>query len=190
MYQTYITEALVCGSRHRNTSDKSYLLFTREAGMLFASARSVREEKSKQRYALQDFSLTRATLVSGKGGWRIAGIEPVTNLYYETRSKEGRKVLRNTVRLLKRVMQGEETHPTLYDDLFASLSQCDAYDAHIFELILSLRILYALGYVAPQSEYASILDADTAVDAAGLPDAKNTALLSRVVEHALSSSQL
>ena len=46
-YQTYITEALIVGSFDSNTADKSYLLFTKSAGMLYASARSVREEDRK-----------------------------------------------------------------------------------------------------------------------------------------------
>lgn len=54
-YETYTTEALVCGTFNRNTADRSYLLFTREAGMLYADARSVREERSRQRYALRTF---------------------------------------------------------------------------------------------------------------------------------------
>ena len=70
-YQTYITDAVVVGSYASNTADKSYLLFTKRAGMLYATARSVREERSKQRYALQDFSHITVTLVKGKGGWCI-----------------------------------------------------------------------------------------------------------------------
>ena len=61
-YQTYTTEALVCGTYDRNTADRSYRLFARELGMLFADARSVRLEKSRQRMALSDFSLVRVSL--------------------------------------------------------------------------------------------------------------------------------
>jgi len=40
----YITKAIVCGSVQSMTSDKSYLLFTQELGMVWAQARSVRME--------------------------------------------------------------------------------------------------------------------------------------------------
>ena len=80
-YQTYITEAIVCGSYDSNTSDRSFLLFAREAGMIYAHAKSVREERSKQRYALQVCSHVRVTLIRGKSGWKIAGVEPQQNLY-------------------------------------------------------------------------------------------------------------
>ena len=38
--------------------------------MVLAAARSVREEKSRQRYALQEFALVRVSLIKGKSGWR------------------------------------------------------------------------------------------------------------------------
>jgi len=88
-YATYTTEALVCGSRNNNTSDRAYLLFTEEVGMIWASARSVREERSKQRYALQDFSLIRVSLVKGKSGWRIGSVEATCNPFMEARSRSG-----------------------------------------------------------------------------------------------------
>ena len=61
-YVTYTTLALVCGTFDQKTSDRSYMLFTREAGMLFASARSVREERSKQRYASTRFFSSEGVL--------------------------------------------------------------------------------------------------------------------------------
>src|SRR6056297_1890561 len=80
-YVTYTTDALVCGTFDRNTADRSYRLFTRELGMLYADARSARKENSKQRQALQDFSLIRVSLVKGKGGWKIGSVTEVKNYY-------------------------------------------------------------------------------------------------------------
>lgn len=49
--------------------------------MLYASAKSVREERSKQRYALQEFSHARVTLVRGRSGWKVTGAEAIADLY-------------------------------------------------------------------------------------------------------------
>ena len=86
-YQTYITEALVCGSIDNHSADRSFLLFTREAGMVYAHAKSVREERSKQRYALQVCSHIRATLIRGKSDWKIAGVDPLQNFYAQTTTR-------------------------------------------------------------------------------------------------------
>ena len=189
-YQTYITEALVCGSRNSNTSDRSYLLFSREAGMVYATARSVREERSKQRYALQEFSHIRVTLVRGKGGWRIAGVEPIGNIYFDTTERGARKTLRNTINLLRRVVQGDTPQPELFDDVVTSLRQCGHYDSESLELLLALRILRNLGYVAPHPMYNTMLSCSFAYEAVHeLTDERRTSCR-RAIEQALESSHL
>jgi len=189
-YQTYITEALVCGSRNNNTSDRLYLLFSRDAGMVWARARSVREERSKQRFALQDFSHVRATLVRGKGGWRIAGVEPISNMYYENATREARGLVRNIVHLLRRIVHGEVSHTGLFDDVIVSLTRCSECDAKVLELILSFRILRELGYVAPRGEYDSILELTYASDGVEIISDAQKRLCSSALENALHSSQL
>jgi recombinational DNA repair protein (RecF pathway) len=189
-YQTYITEALVCGSRDQNTSDRAFLLLAREAGMVWASARSVRVEKSKQRFALQDFSHLRATLVRGKGGWRLAGVEPTNNMYFLSDNRQSRTFLRNTIRLLKRVMQGDTPHPELFDDVLDTMLKCTEFDAERLECILSLRILHTLGYVAPDRAYENILNVARAYDALALLTKKEETAAHVAIEHALLNSQL
>ena len=160
-YHLYNTEALVCGSRDSNTSDRAYILFTREAGMIWAQTKSVREERSKHRYALQDFSVIRVSLVYGKAGWRIVGTEPIINLYYDAKQRGVRILLRNIVRLLRRVIRGEEATPELYDDLMDTLKGVpESVDASDMEIVLTLRILHALGYIAPQESYQNLLGDD------------------------------
>src|SRR3989344_5419541 len=73
MYQKYNTESLVLGSRESGESDRTIVLFTKDFGLVRARASSVRGEKSKMRYALQNYTLSNASLVRGKRGWRVAG---------------------------------------------------------------------------------------------------------------------
>lgn len=186
----YITDALVCGSRNSNTSDRSYLLFTREAGMVWASARSVREERSKQRFALQEFSLIRATLVRGKASWRIAGVEPMHNLYYVTTQRDVRGCQRNIMRLLRRVMQGENPQAKLYDDVVKSLKKLGECNPKALELVLSLRILRELGYVAPHASYAVLLECPYAYEGVPLLTREEEESSTRAIDIALESSQL
>lgn len=149
-YTTYITEALVCGTMHRNTADSSYLLFTREAGMLFAAAKSVREERSRQRFALQDFSLVRVTLIRGKSGWRIGSVESHENFYSTATDKAARGSVVAIVRFLRRFVHGEETHPELYDYLINALHELLAIsgDRSCVDAVVQIRALEMLGYVS------------------------------------------
>ncbi len=189
-YQTYITEARIYGSRASNTSDRSYLLFTREAGMLYAAAKSVREERSKQRFALQEFSYVRATLIHGKAGWRIAGVEPLSSLYAHADTREARTYIRNIVRLLRRTIHGETPHPRMFDDVLRALAALsgDAFEAR--ELVLTLRILDVLGYIAPDHRYGALLTHNDVAESAQTLTPDMQEIVKGAIDHALTESQL
>ncbi len=189
-YQTYITEALICGSRASNTSDRSYLLFTREAGMLYAAAKSVREERSKQRFALQEFSHVRATLIHGKAGWRVAGVEPIACLYAQADTREARTFIRNIVRLLRRTMHGETPHPRMFDDVLRALMHLQGGEFEQRELILALRVLDVLGYIAPNPSYAALLAQNDIAESAQAMAPDLCEIVKQTIDHALTESQL
>jgi len=157
-YATYTTEAIVCGSKDSNTSDRSYLLFTEKAGMLWASARSVRTEKSKQRYALQDFSVIRASLVRGKSGWRIGSVESLANPFMQCDNRQARAFVQLVVRSLRRFLHGEESAPTVFIDAKEALLLATA-DQNFDEIgnIYTLRLLEKLGYVSHKASFAPLL---------------------------------
>ena len=189
-YQTYITEAIVCGVYDSNTSDRSFHLFTREAGMLYASAKSVREERSKQRYALQVCSYMRATLIRGKSGWKIAGVEPIQNLYSLTTTREARAFLRNSILLLRRVMHGEIVHSGVFDDIVGVSMQVEKYAPAKLENILSLRILHTLGYIAPNGGYDVYLEGTFPYERVNSFTDGEAKVCREAIDHALMQSQL
>jgi recombinational DNA repair protein (RecF pathway) len=148
-YVTYTTEALVCGSFDQNTADRSFLIFSKDAGMLFAVAKSVREERSLQRPALQDFSRIRVSLVKGKTGWRVGSVEVAQNDYSlaNTRLKRGSVVA--IYRLLRRYLRGEEPVGELYEVVISNLDVLltDLKNRPLVEVLAELKILTILGYV-------------------------------------------
>lgn len=148
-YTTYTTEALVCGTYDRYTSDRSYLLFTKDAGMLYADAKSVRLEKSRQRYAMQDFSLVKVSLVKGRSGWRIGSVEALENYYRSAADRAARGSIVTAHRTLRRFIRGEEPHPELFiyvRDALSTLSQ-SVKERKQLEQIMQVQVLSQLGYV-------------------------------------------
>ena len=191
-YQTYHTEALVCGSYLNNTADKSFLLFTKRAGMLYASARSVREERSKQRYALQDFSLINVSLIKGKTGWRIGSVDTEGNIFGSALSRSARGSVVRILKLLRRLVAGEEPHPELYDELVYALRYVASDIAShrtLAEEIIEIRILSILGYIARTSELESVLSGSLREALDTTPETMLPTLQSLTV-HAQSASQL
>lgn len=155
--------------------------------MLWASAKSVREERSKQRFALQDFSLSKVSLVRGKTGWRVGSAEGQGNFFVRANGQAGRAGSTRLVRLLRQFIHGEVTHPLLFEDAKAALgkmadSEGDA--VHILS-IFTLRLLYRLGYVAKTSAVEAYLEEEEWWKLPPLPEA---AL--RMVEQAKSVSHL
>ncbi|HEU4677435.1 MAG TPA: hypothetical protein VFS75_01800 [Candidatus Paceibacterota bacterium] len=189
-YKTYITNALVCAGFDSHSADRSFLLFTREAGMLFASAKGVRKEISKHRYALQECSEARVTLVRGKAGWRVTGAEPVRNFYAMARTREARALLKNAILLIRRVMHGETPHAGVFDDVIASFERMHDHRYETLGSVLSLRVLHALGYIAPSPEYDLFLSPTFPFSAVGDLKDETAEALERAVERALVESHL
>lgn len=151
----------MCGSRVNNTSDKSFLLFTRDAGMLWATAKSVREERSKQRFALQDFSLMKVSLIRGKSGWRIGSAESEINFFTRSNEKERRAAVTRVIRLLRQFLHGEVTHLDLFADskeVLSRLIHLEPKDLDELLTIYTLRLLHRLGYVADEPELSEYLN--------------------------------
>jgi recombinational DNA repair protein (RecF pathway) len=171
-YKTYTTEALVCGSYNSNTSDKSYLLFTQESGMLFATARSAREERSKQRCALQDFSYIRVSLVKGKSGWRIGSTEALGNPFLHAENRTQRALVNYILAQLRRFVHGEVPLQRTYSDVAEILQSCTVLENENVrvERLFLLRLLFDLGYIAPDQTWLELVAAPTIAQALAYPD--------------------
>jgi recombinational DNA repair protein (RecF pathway) len=192
-YQTYITEALICGSFDSNTADKSYLLFTRDAGMLYASARSVREERSRQRFALQDFSRITVSLIKGKTGWRIGSVQSEGNFFVEANDRAVRGSIVRICKQLRRFVAGEEPHPDLYEEIIEGLTHlCNPAipNRSLVEEILLARLLHRLGYIAKNSDIAFVLETKLGKVLASDIEATLLAKLKTIIIKATTASHL
>jgi DNA repair protein RecO (recombination protein O) len=151
MYQKYQTDALVLGSRELGEADRVYTLYTKGFGLVRARASSVRSEKSRMRYALQNYARANAALVKGKRGWRLAGATAVANASGDPR---GIAAFARISELVVRLVNGEEKS----EYLFAALAEahgalmqekCDAFGT--IEIVCVARILFVLGYISTEA---------------------------------------
>jgi recombinational DNA repair protein (RecF pathway) len=158
-YHTYTTEAIVCGTYRHNTDDCSYLLFTRLHGMVFATARSVRLERSRQRYALQDFAYIMVSLVKGKSGWRIGSVEARGNFFTPLHTRKARAAAVQIVTMTRRLVLGEEAYEALFVDCVTALTVLQENDVAAAALadLYTLRALWRLGYVKQESALVPFL---------------------------------
>src|SRR3989344_3051007 len=155
MHHIYHTEGIILGSKNFGEAGKYYYIFTRDLGMITASAQGVRKMSSKLRFVLQDFSYLKIDLVAGKNIFRITTASKTNILEQITKKPETFKVFTNIARLLTRLLAGIEPNDALFDDLVNGLSVLEAMekkeDLRHVEAVIVLRIISNLGYIG-QSE--------------------------------------
>lgn len=150
-YHIYTTDAFVCGGYYNQASDASVRFFTREYGMLYGIVKSAREERSKQRYAIQNFSHVRVSLIRGKSGWRVGSIQEKTNHFYSASTRQKRIAVVSLYRFLIRYVRGEEQLYYIFDELeeaFALIVNLDSDEQckYFLEIVL-YRLFTNLGYI-------------------------------------------
>ncbi len=194
MYHIYHTRGLILSSSPIGESNRFYKIFTEELGLVGASAQSVREEKSKLRYILQDFSWVTLDLVRGKEVWRITSAVEGRNLSVIKGDSARLKLFIRMCSLVLRLVHGEGREDNLFHDLVLMTEFLEKDTAGVkFELaseaIVALRILAHLGYLDPVKYKDFLYPATLSVDLLEEFEKIRTATIP-VINNALRASQL
>ncbi len=151
MHHIYHTQGVILGGRGFGEDSKYYYIFTRDLGMLYASATGVRKLESKLRFILQDFSYVNVDLVQGKDFWRITTASKTGELEKITKRPETFKVFANLARLLRRLLPGTERNEALFLGLIENLNLIEQAkskeEIEDLEVRAVLGILNKLGYI-------------------------------------------
>lgn len=163
-YHVYTTIGIVLDGKPSGEADKYYSIFTKELGLIIASAKSVRFNQSKLRFSLDDYSLLECSFIRGKHGWKITSCREIANIYKHYFEKtETRDTALRILHLLKKLIQGEEKNEALFTLVFNALeflkaNQLREKELKAFECVALLRILSTLGYVKEEALYSSFLE--------------------------------
>lgn len=164
MHHIHHTEGLILSSRSFGEAGKYYSIFTRDLGMIHASAQGVRKMSSKLRFVLQDFSYVKIDLVRGKDFWRITSASKTNQLESISKNPETFEVFVNIARLLKRLLAGEYPNETLFSDLINGLAMLNeiavkksVWELQNVEAIMVLRILNNLGYIGVNEKLNNLI---------------------------------
>lgn len=163
-YHVYQTKALILQGSSMGDANRFVSIFTRELGLVRAVAKSARRERSKLRYSLQDYSFGNVALVRGREVWRITGAKEDFSVYYELRKNQKKvRIFVIVVRLVNRLVQGEEKNELLFDVLSSFITYLleeeipdEQYKA--LECLIVMRVLYSLGYIEDQDEFFESVD--------------------------------
>lgn len=153
MHTIYTTEGFILKSMNFGEANKYFFIFTRDFGLIKATAQSVRHLQSKLRYGLGEFCLSNVSFVRGKEIWRLTGAEKQIDFSLINDGNSEKFLLVSRIfSLLLRLLHGEEKNDLIFDNLLNGLKflQAEALnkqDIANFECILALKILSALGYI-------------------------------------------
>lgn len=156
----YTTEGFILKSINFGEANKYYFIFTRDFGLIKATAQGVRHLKSKLRYGLEDFSLSQISVVRGREVWRLTSAEKKNNL----NEKDVLQLLSRIFSLLLRLLHGEEKNDFLFNSLKEGMIflnkifiipdlKGDNEILNNFECIMALRILSSLGYIGSLGDF-------------------------------------
>lgn len=165
-HHTYTTEALVLGGIDIGEASRSLILYTRDLGLVYGFAKSVREVRSKLRPAVQSLSLVLVSLVRGRDIWRVTGARALVNYYKELEdAPEKQQVLRRTAGLIRRLIRGETPGESVFiatHEAYAFLlrEELTADELAIFECIVVLRLLSLLGYATQAPSWTCLKDSE------------------------------
>lgn len=159
MYAIITTPGFVIESRPRGEAGKLLSIFTRDLGLILASAQGIRLEKSKLRYHSQEYSFGEFSFVRGKEFWRLTSANELNGLQLSTSPAMTKELIGRIASLLRRLLHGEEPHPELFEHLERStrfLFDHNDQDREaglsnkqfeILESVVVFRILHLLGYI-------------------------------------------
>ena len=151
MHHIYHTEGIILDSRSQGEAGKYYSIFTRDLGLIYASAQGVRKMSSKLRFVLQDFAYLKIDLVQGVNIFRVTNASKTNKLEEITKRPEHFAIFVNISKLLKRLLAGVEPNQELFADLINGLSILENSktneDLRNIEAIIVLRMVHNLGYI-------------------------------------------
>jgi len=156
VYTIYSTEGIILRASNSGEDDRSYLIFTKDFGLLKAEGRSVRKLQSKLRYSLQTYSFVDVSLVRGRGKWKIASCVLKRNFFSDMNGQVGAKIiLARICALVLRLVQGEERNEALFNNLLSGIfflvdKKPEGNFLRNVEYLLALRVLHSLGYLGEE----------------------------------------
>jgi len=198
MYHIYQTEGIVLGGVDSGEANRYLYIFTKDLGLVGATAQGLRELKSKLRYSLQDFSYSYIELVDGKNGWRVVSAQSIDS-YANILSNKGRQknftVIAKLCSLLKRLLNGEEENIRLFNEVITTFSflkneTLTREDVFHTEIIAVMRILNHLGYWGENEILSPFLEGDMGDNNFTEQMSKIKSLAIREINKSLQETQL
>ena len=162
-YHMYITDAIIVRGIDYSEGDSQKIIFTRDLGLLSARAQSIRKLASKLRFSLQDYHLSRVSLINGKAGWRIVSARFEESFFeYFRNDKSKLKALARVISLTEKITPYEEKNSEIFFALILFVEDLKIFNTEEeiknIECVYALRTLHRLGYLLEDAQFFEFLE--------------------------------
>jgi DNA repair protein RecO (recombination protein O) len=157
MHKVFVTEGIVLSKRSAGEENTLVSILTPDLGLVRASARSARREAGKLRYGLEPLTVATFSLIRGKYEWKLTGTQNISRALV-SKSLPARQAAGRVLRLMLRLIRGEEAQQDLYTTVREGLSAL-ARGVDV-EAVLVLRVLSHLGYLPDTKELRPFIEQD------------------------------
>lgn len=164
MYHKYHSRGFVLSHFNVGEANKAYRIFTRDLGLIIASAQSVRKSHSKLKPSLTDYSFGNFSFIKSKKGWKITDAIQDQNLYFNFSDKSKLHICARFFSLLQKLLPDEEPSPDFFeafaeDIQFLLKNNFSETALKNFECLVILKILSFLGYLDKTGPWQPYLEA-------------------------------
>jgi len=153
-YRVYTTPGIVLKKLPSKEADVVLYILTHDLGLIIASAKATRKLSSKLGRFLEEYSHISVSAIKSKNGWKITNVSDIDNFYFSSLDN-ARVIIARTSSLLISMMPGEVPQPAIFETVetgFEILKSLEEKNIPHFEVVMVLRILHLLGYVATDSQ--------------------------------------
>jgi recombinational DNA repair protein (RecF pathway) len=149
-HDKYTTEAFILREYEQGEHDIVYKVWTREFGIIFAIAKSIRKINAKLRPIIKKNDFIIITLVKGRDIWRLVGAEELfldlNSNITKSWSLKAKKVISE---IISKFIEEKKTYKKLFDKIKSifSLDQgVDILEINNFKILIYYLVLVDTGY--------------------------------------------
>lgn len=197
-YRIHHIEGVILEAQQSGDADITLVTYTRELGLVYISAKSLRRSGSRLRFVLQQYSRAKIDVVHAKRGWMLTSAQTIdtqSGLWAHAGGFGGRaRVYAEAVVLLRRLVRGPESDPVLYGDFIAFgeyLARAEKEQVcRAIGLLFVIRTLALLGYWEQKDGDERYVGHDGWSRETLLSVIEQRALLARRIAKAMEATQL
>ncbi len=151
--EKYTTKAFILKEYDRDENDMVYKVWTRDFGIIFVLARSIRKINAKLRMLIKKNDFILITIVKGRDLWRLTGAEEYGNnklLINNDWQFKAKKIIGEAV---NKLIEEKKTYKKLFDRLESififgeNQKTLSLFDINKFKLLITYITLVDTGYV-------------------------------------------